>query len=370
MATVTLKNIGAASLKAGLDLAIRDREFVVLAGPAGCGSSAIVRLVAGLEEVVQGDILFDERRINDLPPKERDVAIVSHDYTPYPGMSVHENLAIGLKRRKFAEGEIEKRITAVAGMLGLQDQLSASPKSLSLEQRRFLGLARAMVQQPDVYLFDDPFVNLERTAASRGRAAIAELRQRSSATILYATSDPAEALALSARTVIMDGGVVQQDAEAQSIFDAPANLFVAKFFGGSPMNLVYGTLKQERDGVSFSEAGDGTIAIRLPAPVFSWANELVGRPSVLGFRPEAIEIAGSPGERGGSATSFRALVDRAEPKGSDTELYLRTGAHDLVCRSWRWRGEGEGGHRFQFEIQLEKAHLFDAVSGDRVTPER
>src|SRR6266404_9415489 len=370
MATVTLKNIGAASLKTGLDFAIRDREFVVLTGPPGSGSSAIVRLIAGLEDVVRGDILFDERRINDLPPKERDVAMLSHDYTPYPGMSVHENLAIGLKRRKFANAEIEKRVTAIAGMLGLQDQLSASPKSLSLEQRRFVGLARAMVQQARVYLFDDPFANLERTAASRGRAALAELRQRSSATILYATSDPAEALALGARTIIMDGGVVQQAAEAQSIFDAPSNLFVAKFFGDSPMNLVHGTLKQERDGVTFSETGDGTIAIRLPASIFSGANELVGRPIILGFRPEAIEIAGSPSEGGGSPASFRALVDRAEPKGSETGLYLRTGAHELVCLSRRWGGQGEGGHRFQFEIQLEKAHLFDAVSGNRVTLER
>jgi multiple sugar transport system ATP-binding protein len=370
MATVTLKNIGAAKLKAGLDLAIRDREFVVLTGPAGCGSSTIVRLVAGLEDVVQGDILFDERRINDLRPKERDVAMLSHDYTPYPVMSVHENLAIGLERRKFASAEIEKRITAVAEILGLQDQLSASPKSFSLEQRRFVGLARAMVRQPKVYLFDDPFLNLERTAASRGRAAIADLRQRSSATILYATSDPVEALALGARTVIMDGGVVQQDAEAQSIFDAPANLFVAKFFGDSTVNLVHGTLKQERDGVSFSEAGDGTIAIRLPAPLFSAAKERVGRPIILGFRPEAIEIAGSPSQGGGSENGFRALVNRAEPKGSETELYLRTGAHDLVCRSRRWGGQGQDGHRFQFEIQLEKTHLFDAVSGNRVMTER
>jgi multiple sugar transport system ATP-binding protein len=369
MATVTLKNIVAARLKAGLDLTIRDREFVVLAGPVGCGSSAIVRLIAGLEEVLQGDILFDERRVNDLPPKDRDVAMLSHDYTPYPGLSVRENLAIGLERRKFANSEIEKRLAAVAGMLGLRDRLSASPKSLSPEERRFVGLARAMVRQPKVYLFDEPFANLERTAASRVRAAIAELRQRSSATILYATSDPAEALALGARTVIMDDGVLQQDAGAQSIFDEPANAFVAKFFGDPPMNLVHGTIKQERDGVTFSETGDGTIAVRLPVARFSGAKEFTGRPIILGFRPEAIEIAGTPGAGGGSGTGFRALVDRAEPNGSETDLYLQTGEHELVCRSRRWAGQGEGGHRLQFEIELEKAHLFDAASGRRVTLE-
>ncbi len=369
MATVSLKNIGAARLKTGLDLTIRDREFVVLTGPAGCGSSAIVRLIAGLEDVLQGDILFDERRVNDLPPKDRDVAMLSHDYTPYPGLSVRENLAIGLERRKFANAEIEKRMGAAASVLGLQDKLSASPKSLSPEELRFAGLARAMVRQPKIYLFDEPFANLERTAASRGRAAIAELRQRSSATILYATSDPAEALALGARTVILDDGIVQQDAEAQSIFDEPANVFVAKFFGDPPMNLVHGTIKQERDGVTFSETGDGTIAVRLPAPRFSGAKELAGRPVILGFRPAAVEMAGSPSTGGGSGTSFRALVDRAEPRGPETDLYLRTGAHELVCRSRLWAGQGEGGHRFQFEIQLEKAHLFDAASGGRVTRE-
>lgn len=367
MATVTLKNIGAARLNAELDLTIRDREFVVLTGPAGCGSSAIVRLIAGLEKVLQGDILFDERRVNDLPPRDRDVAMLSHDYTPYPGMSVRENLAIGLERRKFANAEIEKRVAAAAETVGLQDRLSASPKSLSPEERRFVGLARAMVRQPKVYLFDEPFAGLERTVVSRARAASAELRQRSSATILYATSDPAEALAFGARTVIMDDGGVQQDAAAQSIFDEPTNLFVAKFFGDSPMNLVHGTLKQERDGVTFSETGDGTIAIRLPAPRFSGAKDLVGRPIILGFRPEAIEIAESRNEGGVSGASFRALVDRAELKGPETDLYLRTGAHELVCRSRRWAGQAEGGHRFQFEIRLEKAHLFDAVSGRRVT---
>src|SRR5256714_4594593 len=217
MAAVTLKNIG------GIDLAIRDREFVVLAGPAGCGSSTIVRLIAGLAEISQGDILFDERRINDVPPKNRDVALLSHDYMPYPDMTVSENLAIGLERRKFATAEIKKRIAAVAETLGLQDQLSAKPQSLSPEQRRLMGLARAMVRQPKVYLFDEPFAHLEPAAASRGRAAIAELRLRASSTILYATSDPVEALAFSARTVIFEDGVARQDADAQAIFDEPAN---------------------------------------------------------------------------------------------------------------------------------------------------
>jgi multiple sugar transport system ATP-binding protein len=363
MSAITLKNFGDA------DLTIRDRELVVLTGPSGCGNSALIRMIAGLAEISQGDVLFGERRINDIPPKDRDIALLAHDYTPYPGMTVSENLAIGLQRRKFGSAEIKKRVAAAAETLGLQDQLSAMPEFLSPDQQRFVGLARAMVRQPKVYLFDQPFANLSPAAASRGRAAIAALRLRASSTILYATSDPVEALALGARTVIFEQGVVQQDADAQAIFDEPANLFVAKFFGDPPMNLMHGTLKQERDTLVFSEAGDGTIAIRLPASRFVGGRTPAGGPVVLGFRPQAVEIASAAAEGNRSANAFRALVDRAEPKGEETDLYLRTGAHELICRSRRWAGQAEGGHRFQFEIELEKMHLFDAVSGGGIMAE-
>jgi multiple sugar transport system ATP-binding protein len=361
MATVTVKNVGA------VDLTIRDREFIVLTSPGHGAVSIIVRSIAGLTDVSQGEILFDERRINDIPPQDRNVAFLSHDYTPYPSMSVYQNLAIGLERRKFASAEIQKRITTVAETLGLQEQLSASPESLSADERRFLGLARAMVRQPKVYLFDEPFKDLDATAMRCGRTAIAQLRQRSSATIVYAASDLMEALAFGGRTVVLENGVVQQDADARTIFDEPANLFVAKSFEDPPMNLVAGTLKQERDALAFSETGDGTIAIRLPASRFAGASGVTGRPLILGFHPEAVEIA-NPAETGrASGTSFRALVDRVEPKGAETDLYLRTGAHQLICQSRRWAGQGAGGHRFQFEIDVEKAHLFDAVSGLRLT---
>jgi multiple sugar transport system ATP-binding protein len=363
MSAITLKNIS------GVDLTVRDREFVVLTGPAGCGSSAIVGMIAGLAEISKGDLLFDERRMNDVPSKDRDVALLAHDYTPYPGMTVFENLAIGLQRRKFGSAEIKKRVAAVVETLGLQDQLSAKPRSLSPDQQRFVGLARAMVRQPKVYLFDEPFADLEPAAASRGRAAIAALRLRASSTILYATSDPVEALAFGARTVIFEDGVAQQDADAQAIFDEPANLFVAKFFGDPPMNLVHGTLKQERDAVVFSEAGDGTIAIRWPSSRFAGGKAPIGGQMVLGFRPQAVEIAAAAGEGNRSSNAFRALVDRAEPKGEETDLYIRTGAHNLICRSRRWAGPAEAGHRFQFEIELGKTHLFDAVSGGRIMSE-
>jgi multiple sugar transport system ATP-binding protein len=180
--------------------------------------------------------------------------------------------------------------------------------------------------------------------------------------MIYATHDPAEALAMGERTVVLDRGRVQQDGAAQAIYDAPVNLFVAGFAGSPAMNLVHGTLKLERDSVLFTEAGDGTIAIRLPI-----SPDYVGKSIVLGVRPEDIEIAAAGAER--SATGFKALVDRIEARGAGTDLYLQTGGHDLVCRSRRWIDSGEGGRRFQFEINLEKTHFFDPISGHRIMAE-
>ena len=261
----------------------------------------------------------------------------------------------------FADAEIRKRILAVAQILGLREPLDRKP-GLDSEERQLIALARAMVLQPKVFLFDNPFSGLDSAVRSRGRAEIKKLHQRLPATMIYATHDPAEALALGERTLVLDQGRVQQDGAAQAIYNTPANVFVAGFAGSPPMNLVQGTLKQERDSVLFTEAGDGTIAIRLPiSPEYS------GKQIVLGFRPEDIEIAAAGAER--SATSFKALVDRIESRGVETDLYLQTGSHDLVCRSHRWIDPGEGGRRFQFEIDLEKAQVFDPVSGNRIMAE-
>ena len=369
MATFTLTNVSAGGMERGLDLTIRDREYAVLCGPMGSGISTVVRLIAGLEEASQGDLLFEDRRVNAIPPKDRDVALVTNDYLPYPRLSVFENLAIGLRCRKFAETEIKKRIAAVASALGLEAELGSNAAQLSREQQLFLGLARAMVRQPKVYLFDEPFADLEPAASRRGRAEIVKLHQRSSATIVYATTAPEEALALGQRTVVLVDGAVQQDAIAQSIYNAPANLAVARFFGHPPMNLVSGTLKLERNVVVFSEAGDGTISVSLSADQFAVANNFVGKPVVLAFRPEDIEIDSAPPDGKQAVGSFRALVERAEPKGSGADLYLQTGAHAVIATSQRWGEAAGGGHRGQFRIRIENAHLFDPETGLRVTRE-
>jgi multiple sugar transport system ATP-binding protein len=359
MASVTLKT------ENGLNLTIKDREFVVLAGP---GTSAITRAIAGLDGVSKNEISFDDRRIDAFASKDRDVAFLSRDYRPYPALSVFDNLAIALRARNFAEPEIKKRIAAVAAALGLETELEANVNTLSAEQRQFVGLGRAMVRQPKVYLFDEPFAALHPEAARRGRGEIVKLHQRSSATIIYATSVPAEAMAFGERTVVVLDGAIQQDNLAQNIYDAPANLTVARFFGDPAMNLVAGQVKEERNGLVFSESGDGTIAIQLAADRFAAAREFPGKPVLLGVRPEDIEIQGPIGSGTSGGPGFRALVERAEWRGSGTDLYLKTGAHALIARSLSPGLEAQSGQRLQFRIRMENAHLFDAETGGRVTP--
>lgn len=366
MARIALHNISVIGLT-DFSFEIQDREFVVVAGPSGCRSSTILRVIAGLEDPSRGDVFFGERSMNDVPPKDREVAFVFRDYTPYPRMSVYSNLAFALRSGKFSEVETKKRVLAAAEVLGLQEIMERMPETLGGEERQRVSLARAIVRQPKVILFDEPFANLDGDARARGRAEIRKLHQRLPATIIYATSDPVEALAMGDRLVVLDRGVVQQEGNPATVYDAPANLFVARFIGQPPMNLIHGTLKQDRDSLIFSEQGDGTIKLRLPVSDFPSAQNFVAHPIVLGVRPENITVAQGDTER--SPASFRALVDMVEPIGAETNFYLQTGAHALVCRSRLEIDKGNAGHRLQFEIDLRKARLFDPASGRLLTRE-
>ncbi|MEY2520820.1 MAG: alpha-glucoside transport system ATP-binding protein [Verrucomicrobiota bacterium] len=367
MANITLHNISVGRLT-DCSLEIQDREFVVLAGPPGSGSSTILRVIAGLEDPSRGDIFLGERRMNDVPPKDREVALVSRDYAPYPRMSVYDNLAFAIRPGKFSEAETKKRVLAAAEVLGLQEILERMPATLGAEERQRLALARAIARQPKIILFDEPFASLDREARVRGRAEIRKLHQRLPATtIIYATTDPVEALVMGERLVVLDQGVVHQEGDPAAVYDAPANLFVARFIGYPPMNLIHGTLKQDRDSLVFSEQGDGTIKVRLPVSEFPNAKDFVGQPIVFGIRPEDITVAATETER--SPTSFRALVEMVEPTGAEANLYLQTGAHALICRSRRGTDKGNAGHRLQFEINLKEARLFDPASGRLIVKE-
>ena len=348
-----------------VNLEIADREFVVLVGPSGCGKSTTLRMVAGLEEISKGNVYIDDRRVNDVPPKDRDIAMVFQNYALYPHMSVYDNLAFGLKLRKFPKPEIRKRVGDAAAILGIEDLLERRPKALSGGQRQRVAVGRAIVRQPKVFLFDEPLSNLDAKMRVQMRTEITKLHQRLQATMIYVTHDQVEAMTMGDRIVVMNGGVVQQIDTPLKLYNEPENLFVAGFLGSPPMNFLNGTLKLDRDALVFREIDDGTVEVRFPAGERVAARELVGKSVILGIRPEDIEIAKFSAHDEANA-SFPAIVDIVEPMGAETNLYLQTGAHTVVCRSDRALDHREAGHRFQFELNSSKAHLFDPGSGRRI----
>jgi multiple sugar transport system ATP-binding protein len=361
MSSIALSNVN------GLNLEVPDREFVVLAGPVGCGASATLRMIAGLDPVPNGDIFVGERRVNDLPSKDRDAAMVFPDYAPYPRMSVGQNLAFALKLRKFSETEIKKRVAGAAEMLGLQEILTHQPESLSAEQRQRLAVARAVARHPKVFLFHEPFSGLEAEARFQMWDEVRKLHLRGQGTVIYATHDPAEAMALGDRLVILNKGAIEQDGSALALYDEPANLFVAGFLGTPPMNLIQGTLKQDRDSLVFRESDDGTIELRLPASTFPGATGMAGQAVVLGIRPEDIDVVES--SQSAEKRDFRALLESLEQNGAEAVLHLQTGANKLVSRTRRRLDHGEAGHRLRFEINPARAHLFDPISTLRISRE-
>ncbi|MEY2564410.1 MAG: multiple sugar transport system ATP-binding protein [Verrucomicrobiota bacterium] len=377
MAQITLKSIAKSyRQKSGsdraavrdLNLQVEDHEFLVLTGPARSGKSTLVRLIAGLEAASAGDILIGERRVNDLPPKDRDVALVTGNYVPYPLMSVEQNMAFGLKRRKFPDSEIKKRVQAAAEILGLEELLQRKPAPLSPEQRQRLAIARAVALQPKVFLFDEPTSGLDGDSRGGLRNEMLKLHQRVQATMIYVTRDRGEGMALGGRIAVMNEGTIQQEGPASKLYHEPATSFVAGFLGAPGMNLVPGTLKLERDSLRFSEAGEGTIELSLPASDFPGAQDFIGAPVVLGIRPEDMEVVESTAGSAKLPGAFAALVDLIEPTGSETLVYLKTGANTLVCRSRQNLDNREAGRRIHCQMDIKKTHLFDPVSTRRLGP--
>ena len=375
MAKVSVKNVskvypagkgGDITAVSDVSLEIADREFLVLAGPSGCGKSTMLRIIAGLEEISAGEIFIGDRRVNDVPPKDRDIAMVFQNYALYPHMSVYDNMAFGLKLRKFAKAEIKKRVEDAADILSIKELLDRKPKALSGGQRRRVAVGRAIVRQPKVFLFDEPLSDLDAKMRVQMRTEITKLHQRLQATMIYVTHDQAEAMTMGDRIVVMDRGIVQQNDPPRTLYNEPANLFVAGFLGSPPMNLVHGMLKQERDTIVFRESGEGTIEARWPSGDRPAAAEFTGKPVVLGIRPEDLQVVAVNKAERGAATSFPAIVDVVEPTGAETILHLQTGAHPLVCRSHGALEHREAGRRMHFTMNLEKAHLFDPGSTKRI----
>lgn len=337
-----------------LTLEIRDKEFVVLLGPSGCGKSTTLNMIAGLEEITEGELLFDDQVVTALPPHRRDVAMVFQSYALYPHKSVYENIAFGLRMRKLPSDEIDRRVREAAGKLEILHLLQRRPSQLSGGQRQRVALGRAIVRQPAVFLMDEPLSNLDASLRISMRAEIKHLHTAMQTTFVYVTHDQAEALTLADRIVVMNDGVVQQTGTPDDIYERPRNTFVALFLGNPPINFIEGALVTEGDTTSFRRGG---LRIVLPPPVAKRLTSSAGREVVLGIRPEDVSNFPSP-----DTQTLNGTVDSVLPVGSDRFLGLKVEGCDLFVRVDKQAHHREG-EQVTFGVIPERLHLFDKTTG-------
>jgi multiple sugar transport system ATP-binding protein len=343
-----------------LDLAIRDQEFMVLVGPSGCGKSTALRMIAGLEEITGGTISIGGRVVNDVPPKDRDIAMVFQSYALYPHMSVRENLEFGLKIRKTERSEMDRRVREAAEILGITEFLDRKPKQLSGGQRQRVAVGRAIVRKPAVFLFDEPLSNLDAKLRVQMRAEISKIQKTLKTTTVYVTHDQIEAMTMGHRIAVMRLGKLQQVGTPLEVYEQPANLFVASFIGTPPMNFIPAVISGGADGGATIAAS----GFRLPVPE-AWRAATArkdGQKVVLGIRPENIREAG----RGGSTVPITARVEFVEPLGHEVIVHGRVGDELLVAKTDPHRSP-EMGQDFPLVIEADAIHLFDATPEQRLT---
>jgi multiple sugar transport system ATP-binding protein len=340
----------------GLDLDIADREFLVLLGPSGCGKSTTLNMIAGLEEITEGTLRFDDEVVNDVPPHRRDVAMVFQSYALYPHKSVYENIAFGLRMRRHDREEIDRRVRDAARRLEIEPLLERRPHQLSGGQRQRVALGRAMVRQPQAFLMDEPLSNLDAALRISMRAEIKQLHQAMQTTFVYVTHDQAEALTLADRIVVMKEGVVQQIGSPDEIYEAPRNTFVASFLGNPPINYMTGTLAADGGATCFSS---GEIRLALPPELVASPKASPGREVTLGLRAEDVL---EPGAAGPGAT-LRGRVASVLPVGSDSFLGLETAAGQAFVRVGKDRHQREGD-LVELGVNTRRLHLFDAATGE------
>jgi multiple sugar transport system ATP-binding protein len=341
-----------------VNLRIEDGEFLVLVGPSGCGKSTVLRMVAGLEEVSSGEIRIGERVVNEVAPKDRDIAMVFQNYALYPHMSVYENMAFGLRRRRLAAAEIDRRVRESAKTLGLENYLERRPKELSGGERQRVALGRAMVRDPQVFLFDEPLSNLDAKLRVQMRAEIKRLHQRVRATMVYVTHDQVEAMTLGDRIAVLRKGVLQQCADPHTLYRQPANQFVAGFIGSPPINFF--TARVSASGPPAFEAGGWSVA--LPdalAPVLAGHR---GGEVTVGVRPEDLTL-----ERGAAGGSLRARVEVSEPLGNEVLVHWSAPAGAFVSRVPGQHAPAVG-ESADLHFAFEKLHFFDATSEVSLIP--
>jgi multiple sugar transport system ATP-binding protein len=349
---------------------IHDREFLVMVGPSGCGKTTTLRMIAGLEEATSGTIRLDGRVLNEVAPKDRDLAMVFQNYALYPHMSVFRNMAYALELRRVPKDEIRRRVESAARLLGLLEPdnlLERKPKALSGGQRQRVALGRAIVREPKAFLFDEPLSNLDAKMRVETRAELSRLHQTLQATMVYVTHDQIEAMTLADRIVVMNGGRIQQIAPPLEVYHRPANLFVAGFIGSPRMNTLRGVLSGEGDAVVFTEAVKSGPAIRiaLRGETARLLSGCLGQHIILGLRPESISDSRDLSSPDPDAT-FDARVDVVEPVGAETWIHLRTSAHQLIARVAHAEPRTETGRTLGFTADLTRARFFDPESGEAI----
>ncbi len=358
MANVQLKQIvkrfGDVEVIRGIDLDITSGEFVVFVGPSGCGKSTLLRMIAGLETTTSGDIMIGEARVNDAPPRSRDIAMVFQDYALYPHKSVFENMAFGLRLRKTPEAEIKRRVGDAAAILRIEHLLERKPRQLSGGQRQRVAMGRAIVRDPKAFLFDEPLSNLDAQLRNEMRTEIKKLHARLGKTIIYVTHDQVEAMTLADRIAVLSGGKVIQYSTPDEIYNRPAAKFVAGFTGSPAMNFATATISG--DGAS-AVVGDVTIA--LPESLRAANVAYRGKSVDIGIRPEDISVDRTATV---SVTVVPAIVVVTEPLGAETLVTLRIGGSEVVARA-RPDVSLRPGDSVQAQLASEKLHLFDAQSG-------
>ena len=367
MAKVELKKLvkvydGGVKAVDDASITINDKEFVVFVGPSGCGKSTTLRMVAGLEDITEGDLLIDGRMVNDVPPKDRDIAMVFQNYALYPHMTVYENMAFGLKIRKVPKAEIDQRVREAARILDIEKLLERKPKQLSGGQRQRVAVGRAIVRKPKVFLFDEPLSNLDAKLRVQMRAELIDLHHRLDATMIYVTHDQVEAMTMGDKIVVMRDGKVQQIGSPLYLYNHPINKFVAGFMGSPPMNFLTAKVTEEGGQVF---VGEGSFKLRPPAEHCALLKAYVGKEVTFGVRPEDLPVAGEGVDS--SAGTIKAKVTVVEPLGAEINVYASVRDQSITSRVPPHHGY-KIGDEVAFAPLMGKARYFDRETELAILP--
>jgi multiple sugar transport system ATP-binding protein len=368
MASLSLKNIykvyaGNVTAVRDFNLDIEDKEFIVFVGPSGCGKSTTLRMIAGLEEISQGELNIGDKLVNDVAPKDRDIAMVFQNYALYPHMSVYDNMAFGLKLRKVPKAEIEKKVKEAARVLDIEHLLDRKPKALSGGQRQRVALGRAIVREPKVFLMDEPLSNLDAKLRVQMRTEISKLHKKLQTTFVYVTHDQTEAMTMGTRIVVMKDGLIQQVDTPQHIYDHPTNIFVAGFIGSPQMNFMDAKV-EEKNGKVALVFGDDTVVLPEDKAVAVRKGGYIGKDVIMGIRPEDLDdsaefIAKHP------ESIVSATVEVTELMGAETYIYLAKGKSNIIARV-NGSSKAQVGDVLKLALDTSKIHVFDKETENTV----